>query len=195
MCQQQEHLVTPFPFGLGVSVPALLSPPWWEGGDAHPCAVSPGNALVAWFGGGTWCQGTGTDRVPCPPVLPWAHRASSHPQCPLSPETRLCPHRVPQPRAVPPPCAMTCAMAMTMCHGRLVPPALPGDSPSTIRPCPGPGTGCALSRRHKGAARGGGRGAGGGGCQLPTRGSRAALPVPPVLPGVLLSPAPQPGTP
>lgn len=95
----------PFPFGLGVSVPALLSPPWWEGGDAHPCAVSPGNAVVAWFGGGTWCQGTGTDRVPYPPVLPWAHRASSHPQCPLSPETRLCPtvchnhrlyhHRVP----------------------------------------------------------------------------------------------------
>uniref|UniRef100_A0A8C3GWQ4 Dysbindin domain-containing protein 1 n=1 Tax=Corvus moneduloides TaxID=1196302 RepID=A0A8C3GWQ4_CORMO len=34
---------------------------WWEGGDAHPCAVSPGNAVVAWFGGGTWCQGTGTD--------------------------------------------------------------------------------------------------------------------------------------
>ncbi|XP_048172246.1 dysbindin domain-containing protein 1 isoform X1 [Corvus hawaiiensis] len=69
-------------------------------------------------------------------------------------------------------------MAKTICRGRLVPPALPGDSPSTIRPFPGPGTGCALSRRHKGAARGGGRGAGGGGCQLPTRGSRQFCPSP-----------------
>lgn len=101
------------------------------------------------------------------PMLPWAHSASSHPQCPPSPETRLCPPCVPQPRAVPPPCAVTCAVTVAVCHGRLVPPALPGDSPSTIRPCPGPAQAVLCLADTKGLRGEGGAGRGLGAASFP----------------------------
>lgn len=50
----------PVPFGLGVSVPAPLSPGWREGGDAHPCAPAV-------------CHHHGLcyHRVPRPVPCPW----------------------------------------------------------------------------------------------------------------------------
>lgn len=139
----------------------------------------PCHQVPQWWHGLVMARGARTPEVLCVPPS----RAALGTQGllpPPVPETRLCPHRVPQPRALPPPCAMTCAVTTAMCHGCLVSPALPGDSPSTIRPCPAPAQAALCLADTKGL-----RGEGGAGRGLPasdTRvsGSSARPPAPPL---------------
>lgn len=176
---------TPFPFGLEVSIPAVTIPipvpchpvtQWWHGlvvarGARAPAPTSRGQGAVSPR------AALGTPGF-LPPSVPAQLRDTAVP--PLCATTTGCTTTV---------CHDLCAMAVAMCHDCLVAAALPGDSPSTIRPCPAPAQAALCLADTKGLRGEGGVGRGVRAASFRHEGLGKLCPSPRSSPGVLLSPA------